>query len=63
MNICTFPTNRSPFFPRRKNMKTLRIALVVIALLAAAVIAPMVVSAVSEVPAASACADGSGNCG
>jgi len=39
-------------------MKAIRITLAVIALVAAVVIAPMVVSAVSEVPAAAACTEG-----
>jgi len=36
-------------------MRTIRITLAVIALLAAVIVVPMVVSAVSEVPAAHAC--------
>ncbi len=41
-------------------MKAIRITLAVIALLAAVVAAPMVVSAVNDIPAAKACLGGDG---
>ena len=43
-------------------MQAIRITLAVIALLAAVIAAPMVVSAVFEVPSAAACGAGNGGC-
>jgi len=43
-------------------MKAIRITLAVFAIVAAVIVAPMLVSAVSEIPAALACSEGNPSC-